>query len=721
MHSLNHIYQKIIKALAPSAGEGRGAPNIIKVVSPHVLRNVLGVSLVLLLFSCNADTFEKKGDKAYALGEYYLAADYYRQAYSRTQNTERTKRGERALKMANCYSRYNHAQKAVGAYRNAVRYKVADSEAMLSYGRQLLKIGDYKAALKVFTELNDSMPGNLLVKNGLLSASNAPQWKKKGSDYTVKRMDVFNSRRDDYSPCLGGEDYDYLYFTSTRNDAIGDDLNGITGTKSADIFFSQKDDKGKWSRPEAISSALNSEYDEGACFITPDGTEMYLTLCEEDGSYPRYAKIVKSSRSDASWGKPQDVTISRDSLSTFAHPAISPDGVWLYFVSDMPGGKGGMDIWRSRITGAGLMGVENLGEPVNTPGNEMFPTFRPNGDFYFSSDGHPGMGGLDIFVAKIGEDHKYHIQNLGYPMNTQADDFGMTFEGAHNRGFFSSSRNDGRGYDHIYSFENPEIVQLIKGWVYEVDGYELNSAEVRLVGSDGTNRRLSVKSDGSFEQVVKPGVDYIMLATCNGFLNKKEELSVPKTTKSETYTLQFPLSSISAPVLIDNIFFEFDKATLLKSSTQALDSLVLLLNENPNITIELGAHTDSKGPDAYNKSLSQRRADEVVKYLISKGIASDRLTPVGYGEEKPKRIRRKVAERYEWLKEGDVLTEEFISKLKPAEQETANALNRRTEFTVLRTTYNMFDEKGNLKNPPKPRKPHLDEETGSDDTFYFDF
>ncbi|MBR1839781.1 MAG: OmpA family protein [Prevotella sp.] len=682
---------------------------------------IVTFAALILLAACNADTYEKKGDKALALGEYYLAADYYKRAYSQTRSVERNKRGERALKMAQCYERFNNAQKAVGAYRNAVRYKVADSEAMLHFGRQLLKTGDYKSAQKVFAELKDSMPGNVLVKNGLESADKAQLWKKQGSNYTVKKMDIFNSRRDDYSPCFGGEDNDYLYFSSTRNDAEGDDLNGITGTKSADIFYSQKDDKGKWSRPESVGTGLNTEYDEGACYITPDGSEMYLTLCEEDGDYPRFAKIVKSSRSDASWGKPQDVVISRDSLSTFAHPAVSPDGAWLYFVSDMPGGKGGMDIWRSRITSAGLMGVENLGEPVNTPGNEMFPTFRQNGDFYFSSDGHPGMGGLDIFVAKIGEDHKYHIENLGYPMNSNADDFGMTFEGAHNRGFFSSSRNDGRGYDHIYSFDNPEIVQLIKGWVYEVDGYELNAAEIRLVGSDGTNKRLSVKSDGSFEQVVKPGVDYIMLATCNGFLNKKEELTVPKTDKSETYTLQFPLSSISAPVLIDNIFYEFNKATLLKSSQAALDSLVMLLNENPNITIELGAHTDFKGPDAYNKALSQRRAEEVVKYLVSKGISSDRLTPVGYGEEKPKKIRRKVAERYTWLKEGDVLTEEFISTLKPNEQETANALNRRTEFTVLRTTYDMFDENGNIKNPPKPRKPKLEEETGDGDTFYFDF
>lgn len=676
--------------------------------------------IVVALCGCSAESFENKGDKAEAIGEYFVASDFYRKAYSKTSSADHPSRGKRALKMARCYERFNSTQKAIGAYRNAIRYEVATTEDRLHYARQLLKNGDYKVAEAEFTSLMDSLPDNVLVRNGLESARMAPQWKKDGSRYTVKKMDIFNSRRDDYSPVLGGEDYDRLFFTSTRNDAEGNELSGVTGMKAADIFYSEKDDKGVWSRPEAIGTGLNSEDDEGACCISPDGSQMYLTLCTSDPSYPRYAKIVVSNRSDALWGKPTDFQISKDTLSAFAHPAVSPDGDWLYFVSDMPGGKGGLDIWRTRITGSGAMGVENLGEPINTPGNEMFPTFRPNGDLYFSSDGHPGMGGLDVFIATIGDDNKFHIEHPGYPLNSSGDDFGLTFEGQFNRGFFSSSRGDGRGNDHIFRFENPEIVQLIKGWVYEQDGYELNAAEVRIVGSDGTNERPTLKSDGSFEYVAQPDVDYIILATCNGYLNHKEEISIPKSDASETYTLQFALANIGAPVLIDNIFFEFDKATLLPTSAMALDSLVMLLNENPNITIELGAHTDYKGSDAYNKNLSQRRAEQVVKYLISKGIAADRLTPVGYGEEKPKKIRRKVAERYDWLNEGDVLTEEFISKLKPNQQETANAMNRRTEFTVLRTTYDMFDENGNLKQQPKPRKPRQEEGT-EEDGFFFDF
>ena len=190
----------------------------------------------------------------------------------------------------------------------------------------------------------------------------------------------------------------------------------------------------------------------------------------------------------------------------------------------MPGGKGGLDIWRVRLIGGTIGGVENLGAPINTAGNEMFPTFRPNGDFYFSSDGHGGLGGLDIFIAKVGKDRRYHIEHPGFPLNSQGDDFGMTFEGKHNRGFFSSNRGDARGWDHIYSFELPEVVQTIKGWVYEMEGYELPAAQVFLVGDDGTNLKLSVKGDGSFEQEIRPNVNYIVLATCQGYLNHKERI-----------------------------------------------------------------------------------------------------------------------------------------------------------------------------------------------------
>lgn len=672
---------------------------------------------LLLLAGCGAEKNMKKAEKFMAIGEYYDAASQYKQAYSKTPPKERDRRGLIAGKMAVCYRKINSTPKAVAAYRNMVRYNKATVDDRLELGRQLLKNGDYKQAAEQFRVVLDSMPDNVLARNGLLSAQQAPAWKKQGSRYTVKRMDVFNSRRAEYSPMLSGDQFDQLYFSSTRNDATGDELSGITGTKNGDIFVSQKDDKGKWSKPEVVNGGLNTEADEGASCLSPDQREMYLTQCVTDPSYPRYAQIVKSNRSDAAWGKASSVELTKDTLSCFAHPAVSPDGQWLYFVSDMPGGKGGLDIWRVRITSAGYGGVENLGEPINTPGNEMFPTFRPNGDLYFSSDGHPGMGGLDIFIAHPGKAGRYVLEHPGYPLNSQGDDFGMTFEGVKNRGFFSSNRNDGRGWDHIYSFVNPEIVQSVKGWVYEQEGYELPAAQVYMIGSDGTNLKLGVKSDGSFEKELTPGVEYMFLATCKGFLNHKEELKVVPMNDSHEYVLQFPLASITAPVLIDNIFYDFNKATLRPESQTALDELVKLLNENPNVTIELSSHCDYKGSSAYNKLLAQRRAESVVNYLVDKGIARDRLSPVGYGKEKPKTIRKKLTEKLTWLKEGDVLTEEFIKKLDPEKQEICNQLNRRTEFIVLRTTYGLLDENGQLKPKAKTAKPSSTKAKDADNDF----
>lgn len=657
------------------------------------LRIITQLLLLVLLFSaCTAEVHVKKGDQFFAIGEYYDAAAEYKKAYSRTPTTEKPKRGQRAWKMSECYRRINYTAKAIGGYQNALRYGYPDSMAYFYLGQLHQKNGDYKNAIKFYNSFLEIVPDDTLAMNGLKGCELAPKWKEDFSLYSIKKEAILTSRRSDFCPALLGDDSDMLYFTSTRNDATGNEISGITGTKSADIFFSKKDDKGKWEQPEPAEGELNSEYEEGVCCFSPDGKTMYLTRCTYDADFPRYAEIYTSTRSDASWSKPQLLQISKDTLSSYAHPAVSPDGMWLYFTSDMPGGQGGFDIWRIALTDHGLGGVENVGYPINTPGDEMFPVFRPNGDFYFSSNGHIGMGGLDIIKGKCDSLGVWTLENLKYPMNSSGDDFGMTFEGLHNRGYFSTNRGDARGWDHIMYFEHPEVIQTVKGWVYEKDGYELPEGLVYMVGDDGTYLKISVRGDGSFEQEVKPKVNYVFLGTCKGYLNHKEELSVDTSSVSQEFTLQFPLASINNPVLIRNIFYEFDSAELLESSCLALDSLVDLLNENPNVTIELAAHCDYRGKDEYNERLSQRRAESVVNYLMEHGIDSVRLTPVGYGEKRPKVVTRKIAATYDFLNEGDTLTEAFILQFEEEEkQEICNALNRRTEFKVLRTTYRLFD------------------------------
>lgn len=693
----------------------------------HLIICAGAVCAASMLASCNAESNMKKGDQFYALGEYFDAAAEYKTAYSKTATKDRTKRGERAMKMADCYRRINYSAKAVGAYQNGIRYlekshadlrkKLGDLTpeqdsahlavllpAYLHLARLQQKNADYKNAEKTFLAYRELSASTLyslttpqmdtLATNGIIGCRVAQQWKKKPTLHTVRKEPIFTSRRSDYSPALFGDDWDQLFFTTTRPQVTGDELSGITGTKCADIWFAKKDEKGKWQMPEAIEGELNSELEEGACAFSPDGKTMYLTRCTTDPDYPRYAQVFSSSRSDAAWSKPQEVKISKDTLSCFAHPAVSPDGQWLYFVSDMPGGHGGKDIWRISIEGKVLGGAENLGAPINTPGDEMFPTFRYNGDLYFSSDGHPGMGGLDLFCAHQDTiTHQWTVENLRYPMNSAGDDFGMTFEGVHNRGFFATNRGDARGWDHIMSFECPEVLQTVKGWVYEKDGYELPSGLVYMIGSDGTNQKLSVRGDGSFTVVVNPLVEYIFLGTCQGYLNHVEEICVDTSSVSNEYVLQFPLASMGSPVLVENVFYAFDSAQLDSASTESLDRLVALLQENPNVTIELSSHCDYRGNDQYNERLSQRRAESVVRYLIDHGIAADRLTPKGYGESRPKIVKRRVAEQNPFLHVGDTLTEAFIHALPDeAQREACNALNRRTEFRVLRTTYGLFEK-----------------------------
>lgn len=666
----------------------------------------VGLSLIAicLLSACSNEMIAfKKAEQSYAIGEYYAASVNYKKSYSRCKPQEKDKRAVRAFMLGECFRHIGNSKKAVGGYSNAIRYKIPDSLAYLYIGQQQLKLGQYKQAAQNFQIYLDLNPGDELATNGLASCKLAQDWKAHPNQYKVKKEAVFNSRRSDYCPMLFGDSFDQLVLSSTRTDAQGDDISGITGIKFGDLFLAKKNEQGKWQAPEPIEGGVNTDYDEGASCIAPDGKTIYFTRCSSDPDYPRYAEIWQSKRSDAAWGAPTKCEISRDTLTSYAHPAVSPDGQWLYFVCDSPEGEGGLDIWRTRILDSGFGGMEPLGRPINTPGNEMFPSFRPNGDLYFSSDGHPGMGGLDIFRAyQDTVRNELVVENQQFPLNSPSDDFGMTFDGLHNRGYFSSSRGDLKGMDHIYSFECPEILQTVTGWVYEKDGYELPQALVYMVGNDGTNLKISVKGDGSFTQEIKPGVSYVLLGTCKGYLNVKNEICVERSQESEDYTLQFPLPPMDIPVLVDNIFYEFDKANITPASEDALNKFVTMMKANSNITIELSAHCDYRGNDEYNERLSQRRAESVVRYLTEHGIKADRMTAVGYGESRPKIITKRLAEQLHdsipGIEEGDTLTEAYIrSKSNEKVQNILNSLNRRTEFKVLRTTYGTnlseFEEK----------------------------
>lgn len=663
----------------------------------NITRHILSFAFAFLLLftvSCGSEKAIKKGDRYAAIMEYHEAAKEYKKAYRKIPPKERKKRAEVAWKLGECYRKSNNPARAAGAYQNAVRYGYPDSTALMHLGEAQLENGEYKAAQKSYQAFLEKAPDNRMAQIGLQSAMQSADWKKNPNRYIVKKSKELNGQRSDYCPAFVGEDTTMVITTSTRKEATGEELSSITGQKHADIFITKLDEKGKWQKTEKIESDINSEFEDGACAFTPDGKTMYFTRCVTDAHYPRFAGIYKSNRSDASWGKPEQVVISRDTLSLYAHPAVSPDGNWLYFTSDMAGGEGGLDLWRYYIgTSRAMEGIlENLGPMINSEGDEQFPAFGPKGELFFSSDGYPGMGGLDIFCATQVNDTTWNISNMGAPVNSNGDDFGMTFAPGLYRGFFSSNRGDARGWDHIYSFYLPETVHMLRGWIYEKDGYELPEGVIHMIGDDGTNTNFGVMKDGSYSVRVTPGVKYVLLGTCKGYLNAMQELETDSTEGNMEYQRDFALPSITLPVLVDNIFYEYDKATLTAESTASLDELVELLELNPNVTIELSSHCDYRGSDIYNLKLSQARAESVVEYLINKGIEEERLTAVGYGENKPKEVTKKMTEKYTFLKEGDLLTEEFINALEDEDQkETCHQLNRRTEFQVLRTTYKLYE------------------------------
>ena len=632
-----------------------------------------------------------EADAQFQRGEYYDASVTYKKVYNKLRKKEeRPQRGEVAFKMGRCYRLLNMSARASAAFQNALRYEYPDSTTHFMLAQALHADGKYAAALRSYDKYLEFCPDDSLAINCTEGCRTAQEIRARGSRYVVKQAKLFNSRRADFCPMYLGADCDQIYYTSTTEKATGDKKSEITGMKNADVFFSKKNEKGEWERPEPVEGELNTEFDEGIVAFSPDAQTMYLTKARRELNAPTSVEIYTSTRSDAKWSAPVKFEITADTLSTFGHPAVSPDGEYLYFVSDMPGGYGGKDIWRISLKER-QGSLVNLGPDINTEGNDDFPYVRSDGSLYFSSDGHPGMGGLDIFRATaVGDpaDLRWKVENMGFPINSAGDDFGITF-GKGEDGFFSSNRGDARGYDHIYSFEYDPVRITIEGLVMDKDEEPVKNAIIRIVGNDGSNQKEVARDDGSFSFALQRGVKYVMLAGAKGYLNQKQEFASDSTMEDANYWVEFILPSISKPSVVENIFYDYDKADLRPESKTALNELIAVLHDNPNVAIEMASHTDRWGSDAYNINLSERRAKSVVDYLVENGISRDRLQPHGYGKSRPKTVTKRIARLYPQFKEGDILTEEFIKTLSEEDQQAADQINRRTEFSVLSLTYNM--------------------------------
>lgn len=622
-------------------------------------------------------------DDTMARGEFFNAANMYRKIYNRlTKPEERPLRGEVAFKLANCYQRLNRPVNAAASYQNALRYGQTDSIIYLRLGQMLQASGKYPQAITEYEKYLEYAPDDPVALSSIrgcriaIAGKDAPK-----SRYVVKQPKLFNSRRSDFAPMYFDKNYDILYYTTTNEKATGDNKSEITGMKKGDIWMSKKNEKGEWQRPGPVEGELNTDADEGIISFAPDGMTMYLTVAKRSETSSTTVEIHTSKRSEASWSAPQKFEILNDTVTAVGHPAVSPDGTYLYFTSDMPGGYGGLDIWRINLKERGGS-LENLGPQINTAGNESFPYIRTDSLLYFSSDGHSGYGGLDLFKARLNSTgDRWSIDNMGLPVNSPGDDFGITF-GPGESGFFSSNRGDARGYDHIYSFLLPDLKISISGWVVDKDDEPVPNAVIRIVGNDGSNQKEVARDDGSFRFGLQRGVKYVMMAGAKGYLNKKVEFESDSAEEDAEYGIDFILASISKPSVVENIFYDFDKATLRAESKEALDEIAVMLEDNPNVSIEMSAHTDRKGSEEYNIALSERRAKSVVDYLVGKGINPNRLTWVGYGKSRPKTVTKRINKEFPQFEEGAELTEDFIETLSEEDQEAADQINRRTEFQV---------------------------------------
>ena len=674
--------------------------NLLYIICIHIL--VVGMS------SCSVSARVKRADKKYTIGEYYQAADMYKQVYRRIKSKNKALRAHVAFQQGECYRTLNNSR-AVSSYKNAIRYQYPDSIVYLHYAQVLHYQGKYKDAIKQYDIYLEAHPKDYVASAGKYACMQIENWKKQPTRYKIALAKDFNAKRSsNFSPAFIGEDGDAIIFTSNRQEQKSSNKikvrpSSVTGMPSFNLYSARKNAAGKWEEVELCEGLYEETESEdgegtqkqtttaelGAACLTSDGKTMYLTYSKPINGQDLGAKIYVSQRASGEWGEAQELKLFNDSSITVGHPSINASGDTLYFVSDAPGGYGGKDIYMAISSGSEWDDIRNLGPTINTSDDELFPHIRQDGRLYFASKGHPTYGGLDLFYA-VQKDTTWEVFNMGTPFNSTGDDFGITFAGKKEEGFFSSNRGQKKGYDLIYSFVLPQLEFLVEGTVTDNNGEHLSEATLRLVGNDGTNVKTQIRRDGTYRLKLNKNAQYIMLVNARGYLNEKQAFSTDGLTDSYTYQQDFALSPISKPVKMGNIFFKFGSWELTPDSEDGLNALVKLLNDNPNITIEMAAHTDMIGNNTANQELALKRAQSVVNYLIKKGIEKERLTPVGYGEERPVVVDELLHKQYPYLPKEQVLDETFITTLSTDKQEVCNSLNRRIEFRVLKTTYNLY-------------------------------
>ena len=652
----------------------------------------------LTVLGTSQKNFAKEADNAFMNESFFSAIELYKKA-----EVKEKKPAEKArinFQIAECYRMMVEPAQAQTFYNRSVmlKYDKEHPELYIYLADVLKEQGDYKSAEENYNNYLAIDPSSVLAKEGAESCKKAIEWTDEPTKHFIQNEIQINTDHYDYSSAWGDKKHETIIFSSSREGSTGEAVDMRTGESYMDLWSSTRDNKGKWGEPMPLPLTINTEDNEGASVLNKKGDQMFFTRCPREKKSNIGCDIFTAKKQGDGWKKAELVVLKPDGADSLScgHPTIDMTGNLMIFASDLPGGFGGKDLWytefnkRDKVWGEPI----NLGATINTTGDEMFPHLTDKKALYFSSTGHPGMGGLDIFKAENSGDKVWeNVENLRYPLNSAEHDFGIIFERGSDerRGFFTSNRDGGKGKDDLYSFNLPDILfSLVVYVTNKIDNEPVAGVTVSLKGDDGSEVVRTTDAEGKlvFEEEGKKRfilkeTSYNLEVSKDEFLAATNTISTKGEEKSKRFLeevfLQPVVNEVGEAIVIDfpEVQYAYDKWDLLVdqriNSQDSLDYLYNTLTQNPNIVIELQAHTDCRGSSRYNKDLSQKRAQSCVDYLISKGIPADRMVPVGYGESTPR---------------ADGLECKSIDKMgTKEEQEAAHQRNRRTQFRVLSSDY----------------------------------
>ena len=685
---------------------------------------ILKFTLFLLIivsfsFKANAQKPSKSAaaDTAYNLQQYHQAIDLYKEAYDAIKRNKAEK-ARIKFQVAMCFRNLSDPKLAEQWFAQVVKINYENPVSILYYADALRANEKYSEAIAQYTVYKEKVPSDPKGQQGILSCQMSQKWKETPTRYIVDNAKEFNSKFYDFAPCYSDKKFSSLIFTSTRESSTGNETDPNLGQSYSDLYWVTKDKKGKWSSPIPLPEPINTSASEGTSCMNSIMNTLYFTRCGVKKKSIEGCNIYYITKQGPGWDIPQLVKLTDDTITrglTFGYPTISKDELSLYFSSNIPGGRGEHDIWvaKRKSKNQPFGKPENLGSVINTAGDEIAPYIAEDGTLYFASDGLVGMGGLDIFKATPKQGGGFNEpENLKYPINSPYDDFAIIFEGNSDRkGFLTSNRPGGKGLDDIYRFELPSLLFTLKGVVTDDSTKQvLKGALVVCKGSDGSMYVDTTDATGLFHfdnskgiAKIQENTSYVLTVTPGK--HTKTHMICPKSTgqvttvgltKNTDLRYDLALTPIPKVIVLREIRYAYDKWDLLPQYQDSLNDVEKTLKENENIVVEISSHTDARGKDAHNDPLSQKRAESVVNYLISKGIAPDRMVAKGCGKRIPRTLTRDYVvndttagsdKKYLFTK-GTKITEKFIKGLKyKGEQEAAHQLNRRTEMRILRTDY----------------------------------